>query len=554
MRGWLAPVPLLIALLAGYPLAATATHGLDFRVWPEGVDTPAGWYLAMLKSFGGHLSDTYWDMLLGRSAAFAGGGQAQLAAVALPAFALSFLLTSGKPRGPVRASTPVYGDAKFATARDRRRMKVGLEIGTDPHSGRTIRIAVKGNLTTIAPPGSGKSSGLLLPNLVAPEASAWFGPAVVIDPKGDAYRAVGDRRRALGRAVHCLDPMGLVGGGDRWNPLENLDPNDIIYLQRTAEALLPTPGANETQYFREAANGIIVAAFLAAHREGGATPLRIAELLSQQAAFAEALAGLDAVAAKSTLALIQNPPKNIMDLFSTAQQAFRWCEDPRLAALTMESSFALASIRDGDADLFLTLPTEDIGRLSPLIRWLLNDLFATIRRRKPRERMIVFIDEAKALGRFGEILTAYGELPGYNTSLWTFWQNRPQIVEVYGENGAKDLLSNSEVVTLADVAKADPDSLDMWSRALGEFTMVEESRTVTEKTATKPGSVSTGTTLKAVRLMPPETLSSLPASDLVALVNSPRYTRDPLVIRKTCHDDRRLRGLVRDLGGRADAG
>ena len=162
-----------------------------------------------------------------------------LAAVALPAFALSFLLTSGKPRGPVRASTPVYGDAKFATARDRRRMKVGLEIGTDPHSGRTIRIAVKGNLTTIAPPGSGKSSGLLLPNLVAPEASAWFGPAVVIDPKGDAYRAVGDRRRALGRAVHCLDPMGLVGGGDRWNPLENLDPNDIIYLQRTAEALLP---------------------------------------------------------------------------------------------------------------------------------------------------------------------------------------------------------------------------------------------------------------------------------------------------------------------------
>ena len=432
-------------------------------------------------------------------------------------------------------------------------MKVGLEIGTDPDSGRTIRIAVKGNLTTVAPPGAGKSSGLLLPNLAAPEASAWFGPAVVIDPKGDAYRAVGERRRALGRAVHCLDPMGLVGGLGRWNPLANLDPNDIIYLQRTAEALLPAPGANETQYFREAANGIIVAAFLAAHREGHATPLRIAGLLADQVTFAKALEGLNAVSATSTLSLIQNPPKNIMDLFSTAQQAFRWCEDPRLAALTAESSFELTSIREGDADLFLTLPTEDIGRLSPLIRWLLNDLFATIRRNKPRERIVVFIDEAKALGRFNEILTAYGELPGYNTSLWTFWQNRPQIVDVYGDNGAKDLLSNSEVVTLADVAKADPDSLDVWSRALGEFTMVEESKTVTEKTATKPGSVSTGTTLRAVRLMPPETLGSLPESDLVALVNSRRYTRHPLVIRKTRHDDRRFRGLVTDLGGCADA-
>ena len=432
-------VPLLLAVLIGYPLAAVGTHGLHFAIWPEGVDTPSHWYLQTVRTFGAHPISTYSDMALNQSTSFVGGGRMELFWCFVPAMILSLLLTSGKPPGPRRALTPVYGDAQFATARERRRMRIGLELGIDPDSGRTIRIAVKGNLTTIAPPGSGKSSGLLFPNLAAPEASAWFGPAFVVDPKGDSYRAVGDRRRNLGRSVHCLDPMGLVGGRDHWNPLANLNPDNIIYLQRTAEALLPARGANETHYFREAANSIIVAAFLAAHREGRATPRRIAELLADQSAFAKALDGLNAVSAKSTLSLLQNPPKNIMDLFSTAQQGFRWCEDPRLAALTADSSFELASICEGDADLFLTLPTEDIRRLSPLIWWLLTDLFATIRRQKPRERIVVFIDEAKALGPFQEILTGYGELPGYNTSLWTFWQNRPQIVEVYGENGARDI-------------------------------------------------------------------------------------------------------------------
>ena len=551
MRSWLAPFPLFIALVVGFPLAAIGTHGLSFAIWPEGVDTPAHWYLLIGRTFCAHLIDTYWDMLLGRSPAFGGGGQAQLAGVFLPALTLSVLLVSGKPLGPRRAILPIYGDARFATPRERRQMKAGIELGIDPESGRTIRVAVKGNLTTFAPPGSGKSSGLLFPNLAAPEDAAWFGPAVVIDPKGDAYSAVGERRRALGRQIVCLDPMNLVGGCDRWNPLANIDPEDIIYLQDTAAALLPRAGSNEVQFFREAANKVIVAAFLAAHREGRPTPLRVAEFLADQAVLAKALQGIDAVAAKATLSMIENPPKNLMDIFSTAQQAFSWVEDPRLAKMTGDSTFEFSAIARGDADLFLTLPTETIGRLAPLIRWLLIDLSAALQRNKPRERVIIFVDEAKALGRFDEIVTAYSVMPGYNVSFWTFWQNRSQMVGLYGEDGARDILSNSEVVTLSNQARVDPDSLDLWSRAIGDFTMLEETKTVTERTATKAGNVSTGATIKAVPLMPREALASLPATDLIAFMNQNADPRYPLQIRKTVYHDARLQGLVKDIGGRA---
>lgn len=553
MRNISALIPIFVAIIVGYPLNAVAVHGLKFSTWPAGVDTPPMWYAEIYQTYAGSLAETYLSMLLGRCPAFVGGGQLQLAGILLPALAAGFLLTSASPLGPRRASTPLYGNARFANASERRRMRVGLELGTDPETGDTIRVALKGNLITLAPPRTGKSSGLLLPNLVAPEREAWFGPCVVLDPKGDAYKAVAERRRALGRRVVCLDPMQIVEGSDTWNPLTTLDPTKIMYLQRTAAALLPIAGEGEQKFFREAANKVIVAALLAAHREGNPTPLRVAELLADQEALATALRGLTAVSAKATLSLIESQPKNLGDILTTAQQAFSWCEDERISDMTGVSSFSFDDICRGEADLFITVPTEDLERLSPLLRWIFIDLFSAIRRHKPAERMLIFIDEAKVLGRFDDIVAGYGELPGYNVSFWTFWQNRAQISALYGPNDTKNLITNSEIVTLSDPTPADPDELDLWSRALGDFTIMEENKTVMEATSDKAGSTSTSTSLKAVPLMSKEAIASLPASDLLVLVNSQRYPKRPLHIRKTRYDDPRLRQFVEDLGGTADS-
>ena len=378
MNNFLVLIPVIVALLFGYPVAAGAVHGINFNTWPDGVDAPSIWYADLAQTYAGNLAQTYWGMLLGRSPAFVGGGQVELAGILLPALAAGFLLTSASPLGPRRASTPLYGNARFANASERRRMRVGLELGTDPETGDTIRVALKGNLITLAPPRTGKSSGLLIPNLVAPEREAWFGPCVVLDPKGDAYKAVAERRRALGRRVVCLDPMQIVGGSDTWNPLTTLDPKKIMYLQRTAAALLPIAGEGEQKFFREAANKVIVAALLAAHREGNPTPLRVAELLADQEALATALRGLTAVSAKATLSLIESQPKNLGDILTTAQQAFSWCEDERISDMTRISSFSFDDICRGEADLFITVPTEDLARL---IRWAKARAVASVAQR-----------------------------------------------------------------------------------------------------------------------------------------------------------------------------
>ncbi|XYD06879.1 type IV secretory system conjugative DNA transfer family protein [Methylobacterium sp. NMS12] len=547
-------VLLLTAFLLGYPVLTLAQHGYDIRLWPDLVLTPDRWLAFLRWSWGAGGIMLYTEMFTGISPAIVGGGMLGAWAFFGLTAALVGVILVPRPAAPRRDPNATYGDARLANLRERRQMSAGLELGRDPDTGRPIRVAVRSNLISIAPPRTGKTSGLVIPNLAAPEAEAWFGPCVVIDPKGEVYRAVAERRRALGRHVRCLDPVGLVGGTDRFNPLLRTDPRDILYLQRVARALLPVSSGGDHQYFRDRGVDAIVSGFLAARKQSTPTPAAVARLLGDPEMFAAALNGLKAAPAVKLRALLAADPRTRDPILSTAMQAFAWCDDPRLQHLTGESSFALSDLGKGNTDLFLTVPTEDLESLAPLIRWLLTEVFTTIRRRRPRERLMIFIDEAFALGRFREIVVAAGELPGANASLWTFWQDRSQIIATYGEAEARTLLNAAEITTVSDPALVDPDEREHWSRALGDYTLLEESRTTEATAPGRPGRTTTALTPKAVRLRSAEALGRLPAEQLLVLPNSRIYAKRPLILRKTRHDDARLRGLVRDVGGTAAAG
>lgn len=222
--------------------------------------------------------------------------------------------------------------------------------------------------------------------------------------------------------------------------------------------------------------------------------------------------------------------------------------------MTEQSSFALTDLCAGQADLFLTLPTEDLESLAPLIRWLLTEIFTAIRRNRPRERVVIFLDEAFALGRFREIVVAASELPGANASLWTFWQDRSQLIATYGDAEARTLLNTAEITTVSDPALVDPDEREHWSRALGDYTLLEESRTTEAAAAGRSARTTVALTPKAVRLRSAEALGRLPTEQLLVFPNSPTYAKRPLLLYKTRHDDARLQGLVRDVGATAAAG
>ena len=304
---------------------------------------------------------------------------------------------------PMRHPKGLHGAARWASRSEINQMKTGLELGVDKVSGRAVRVSIEGNLLAIAPPRSGKTSGVVIPNLVFPEPRAWSGPAVVIDPKGEVFRAVAERRRQMGRTVRCLDPVNLVGGTDNWNPLEHLDPTDVLYLQHAAGALLPESlGANDAAtYFRNRAIALIVGAMLVVLNSETRSLPEVLRFLNDESNFMEGLQKLSTEpAAADALAIMHGDPKDRDPIRSTAAQAFSWLSDIRLRNLVASSSFGLADLANGDVDLFVAVPTRDSEILAPFLRWLLADIFNAIRAHRPSERLVIFIDEVAALGRF----------------------------------------------------------------------------------------------------------------------------------------------------------
>lgn len=535
-----------------YPVNALVQHGLDPALWPSEVMRPGAWFGKLLSQNAAEALEIPHRMLIGHAAEFANGGWSFDALLGTSPFLILFgaaLLRRTKP-APKRDASDLFGSARFATAAELGQMQDGLELGRDPDTGRPVRFAVQGTLATIAPPRKGKTSGLLIPNLAFPEARSWGGPAVVLDPKGEVYRAVAARRRALGRRAVCLDPLGLAGGSDRWNPLEGRDPEDVLYLQSTALALLPeAAGDSESSaYFRNRAVDLITGAMLVALRlPEGRSVVLVQDLITDEARLLKLLQQYVRTwpepAAYAALEILGSDPKTKDPIKSTALQAFQWLADGRLRNLVGASTFQLSDLSTGEVDLFVAVPTEYKTVLAPLLRWLLSDLFASVRRRRPVERLVIFVDEAAVLGRFDALLTAAGELPGYGASLWTMWQDRAQLVSLYGEAGADVLLNTAEIVTVFDVPAIDPEESERWSRALGDYTAFVETRTA--PTSGAKGDSSKTHASQGARLMTKEALIAMPHDELLVFPNSAGRARHPLRLKKTvAHTDPRFRRLI----------
>ncbi|MGY4349743.1 type IV secretion system protein VirD4 [Bradyrhizobium sp. GM7.3] len=540
---------LVTILMFGYPAAFIVQHGWHSAAWPGNVPlTPILWLREWSTEIGTHYSinfrliiGTYLEMLSGRSLAFAGGGTIEAMALGTAALFFGSLVILGGKIVPLRDSSNMFGSTQWASRRDRDRMNSGLEVGIDPGSGRSIRLRVEGNLLTIAPPRTGKTNGFIIPNLAFPEPGAWAGPAVVIDPKGDAFRAIRRRREEMGKTVRCIDPLDFVGGADRWNPLSRTDPRDVLYLQSVARALLPPAEQGNAAYFRDRAVDLLVGAIVATVCDNRPDPVSAAALILDQPKFLAALENRTDHASIAARNVLMMEAKDRGSIVSTAEQATQWLRDERMQTVVQDHTFEMSDLGSGEVDLFIVLPAD--GRkdiLAPYIRWLLADLFTSVRKQKPSERIVVFIDEAAVLGGYDAILQGAGELPGHGISLWTFWQSRHQIIGAYGAPGAETLIGTAEMVNLFNLSAAQPDEMEHWSKAIGTYTGIRIARA-----PDRTGRVNETRTPEPVRLVPATDLAKLLHQWQVVFLNSRAHTPDPVKLGRTfAQDDPRFDGIV----------
>lgn len=323
---------------------------------------------------------------------------------------------------------------------------IGFHYGSDkftPAKGflNPILFEGEGHLMTIAPTGSGKGTGCIIPTLLQHK-----GPMIVIDPKGENAAVTARRRRELGQKVVILDPL-QVGEeeSDRLNPFDLLDrdspslPDDVATL---INILVPDEVSAKDRFWVSRAQQILIGLTLhlivdhqPEHRNLATLRKIINQDFSKLEEVAKSMQNSQHPDVRSIASSILVPaPETFGGILSFAQDAVGFLRGDMVQTATSSSTFSFDEITRGDPlTLYLIIPSEKLESHGTLLRLWIGSLIAAIARRQgpPPEPTLFILDEAAQLGPLPQLRQAITLLRGYGLQTWSFWQDVSQLHRLY---------------------------------------------------------------------------------------------------------------------------
>jgi type IV secretion system protein VirD4 len=354
-----------------------------------------------------------------------------------------------------------YGTARWATSWEK--IRGGVYGGTGPvigkgSFGRIMRFNRDGIVHVFARTGAGKGLGIVIPTLLD-----YPGSIVVTDIKGENYALTAKYRSTLG-PVFKIDPFDISRSA-RFNPLDMIrkgtdqESDDA----RALATLMVIPDSRESHWSDKSIS--LVSAFIldALHQPdevnrtlayvrkrstgGGGRNLEerirdIAETSPSPLAQTIALGILDTMGGDD-----QRMPE-FASVLSDMQKATEvWTEGTPAGRLSARSTFHFEQLNNPDlvTTIYICLDEE---KLESYRRWLrvmtgctLNAIMRSKRTSRPRHKVVLLLDEARALGRLDPLVNTMGFLRAYCTPV-LIWQNKPQVSAIYGEQ-ADEFLANA---------------------------------------------------------------------------------------------------------------
>jgi type IV secretion system protein VirD4 len=340
-------------------------------------------------------------------------------------------------------------------------------------AGLDRRFRFTGHVVTVAPTGSGKGIGAVIPNLLD-----YPGSALVLDVKGENAAVTARARQALGQAVHVVDPFGVNGGrGAAFNVLDRLDvrnPDCVSESAVLADALVIAESKGDAVHFDESAKNFLQGLML--HVAGLADRDRrhlgelrrlltageeaFFDLLGMMAADEQEAFGIPARAANTLMGMADKERGSVL---STARRNTAFLDDPRVAGALERSDFDLSAIKSDLMTVYLVMPANRIGPNARFLRLFISSVVAAITSSnvQPVNRVAFLLDEFGQLGYMKQIEDAVSLLRGYGLAFWVFIQDLSQLKGVYPRwqtfmaNSAKSFFGTDDY----DTAKYISDSL-----------------------------------------------------------------------------------------------
>jgi type IV secretory pathway TraG/TraD family ATPase VirD4 len=356
---------------------------------------------------------------------------------------------AGLPAGLQGAGSDTHGSARWGTTAEImakehiERPGLALARVSDAPTGIDQRFRYLGHVVTVAPNGSGKGIGQVIPNLLD-----YPGSCLVLDVKGENAAVTARARRELGQKVFIVDPFGVNGQGTAaFNVLDRLDvtnPDCVAESAALAECLVIPDKGDGANHFDETAKNLLQGLMLhvaglanhekrtlgEVHRLLTSDEESFLETMAEMASDDSAAFGLPARAANTLMGTADRERGSIL---STARRSTAFLNDPRIAAALARSDFNLAYIKSELMTVYLVMPANRIGPNARFLRCFIGSVIAAITSsaKQPPHRVVFVLDEFAQLGYMKAIEDAVSLMRGYGLAFWVFLQDLSQLKGVY---------------------------------------------------------------------------------------------------------------------------
>lgn len=314
-----------------------------------------------------------------------------------------------------------------------------------------------------APTGTGKTADWVIPNCFM-----WRGSLVVLDVKGEAFRATAGHRAAMGQDVYLFEPDAPSERSHRWDPFAGVQRNSTArfrQLARVSNLLFPEidqigSGSNHNKFWDDLGRRIwsSVSTIIAETPGTQLTMNTIADKFARADGH-EVLAKMiddsrkagrpySETAVHGVSGFISNEKKFRDDIKETINVRVQTWTDPLVAAVTAASDFDLRELRRRPMTIYVVVAPGNIQRLRPLLRLFFDQLINVNTDLTPQQDptltipCLVMLDEFARLGRMDALAHAAQYARGYGMRLAYILQDRAQLRSIYGHDGAADILSN----------------------------------------------------------------------------------------------------------------
>lgn len=353
------------------------------------------------------------------------------------------------------------------------------------------------HLITVAPNRTGKGTCAIVPNLLN-----YAGGVFVIDPKGENAIITAATRRAMGQAVHILDPWGIAvdrlrdecgfdgSNPDRppferagFNPLDMLKPDSPDLTDDTmmiADALIVSEQGGDSHWSTEAKAalaGFILHVVTSPEEEGQRHLPRVRDILSLPPS--DMLDLIENMAESSVRSvrdaanrLKQKTDKELSSVMSTASANTHFLDSDALRESLTRSTFDFGALKDEENPLtvYLVIPSDRLGTHGRWLRLLISMGLTAVSRRKgkPKISALFILDEFAKLGRLAMVEEAFGLMAGYGMRIWAILQDLSQLQDLYQKRW-QTFLANAGVFQI--FGTNDMQTAEYASRLLGRQTL-----------------------------------------------------------------------------------